>query len=111
MVRAEIEVELRRLFAHRVELRAHFCGVVLDVAAALRLHFGDKFGLLKVGVGQEYGGEELVLEGNPFQRFFQFFLIVFGGGQVVGVIAGYLVSQFGKAVLVGIAFFNLTGTL
>ena len=54
MIGAEVEEQLGRFLAGRIELRAHLCRIVIDVAAALSLHLGTQLGLFKVGICQEY---------------------------------------------------------
>ena len=54
VIGAEVEEQLGRFLAGRIELRAHLCRIVLDVATALSLHLGTQLGLFKVGICQKY---------------------------------------------------------
>ena len=47
VIGAEVEEQLGRFLAGRVELRAHLRRIVLNVAAALSLHLGTQFGLFQ----------------------------------------------------------------
>ena len=111
VVGAQVEVEQRGLGTGRVEGGAHLGAVVLDVAAALCLHLAGELALRELGIADEHGREELVLEGNPVERFGHLLLLVRGGREGLGAFVVELVGEFGQAVLVGVALLNLACAL
>ena len=64
-----LHLSLIHIFASRVELRAHLCRIVLDVAAALSLHLGTQLGLFKVGICQDvYKRQEYFIIGEGVMK-------------------------------------------
>lgn len=93
MVRTEIEIHVGSLFSGRIEESIHFCGIIFDIAASLFLHSRLDVYLIKVLIGDEYGREELILEGNPVYTSFNLLFIVFGSRKIVCIVIGYFVHN------------------
>ena len=111
VVGAQIEVEQCGLGTRRVKGGAHLSAIALDVATALCLHLAGEFTLCELGVANQHGREELVLEGNPVEWLGHLLLLVRGGREGLSAFVVELVGEFSQTVLVGVTLLNLTCAL
>ena len=111
MVGAEIELEVGVLLTCRVEEGLGVGIVLLQVSASFLL--GDRLecGLFEILLGNDYAGEELVLEGHPVDDAFGLLLVLALLIQVLGVIVVDAVGEGRELLLEAVSLLQLTGTL